>query len=106
MPKERDYKREAALESPARRRARAQRNKARRDVARQLTEKHGAAVAAKMMEGKDVDHKKPLSQGGSANSKNLRLRDASENRADKGTIFKGKHTTRPKNPKADQKKRY
>lgn len=100
MPKERDYKREALLESPKRRRDRAARNKARRDVMRKLTEKHGKAVAERMMAGKDVDHKKPLSEGGSNNPSNWRLRDATDNRSDKH-MFKGKRTTRPKNPERD-----
>ena len=98
----RDYKREAETESDERKRNRAARNRARRKIRKQLTEKHGAAVADKMMNGKDVDHKKPLSQGGSAtSSSNLRLRDPSENRSDKGTIFRGKKTTRPKDPMKD-----
>lgn len=95
----RDYTRERLNESPARKKARAERNKARAHMLRQLTEKYGAEVAKEMMNGKDVDHKKPLSQGGSNRPSNLRLRDASENRADKGTIFKGKKTTRPKDPR-------
>ena len=94
----RDYKREAKTESPERRKHRAERNKARRAFHRQLTDKYGEAVADKMMKGKDVDHKKPLSQGGSTKMSNLRLRSEHSNRADKGTIFKGKKTTRPKNP--------
>lgn len=97
----RDYAREAKLESPARRKARAERNKARRDMMRQLTEKHGKAVAERMMANVDVDHKKPLSQGGSNKASNLRLRNRHENRADKGTIFKGKKTTRPKHPERE-----
>jgi hypothetical protein len=68
---------------------------------KRLSEKHGAAVAKRMMEGKDVDHKKPLAQGGSYGVGNLRLRDSKENQSDKGTIFKGKKTTRPKNPLRD-----
>lgn len=98
MPQERDYKRESATESPQRRKARAARNKARRDMFKQLSAKHGTAVAREMMAKKDVDHVKPLSQGGSNKLSNLRLRDPSKNRADKGTIFRGKKTTRPKNP--------
>lgn len=98
MPKPRDYKREALLESPERKRFRRERNKARRRLLRQLTEKHGKEIAEKMLEGKDVDHKTPLSQGGSNKTSNLRIRNASKNRADKGTIFAGKKTTRPKNP--------
>lgn len=98
MPQERNYAREAALESPERRRLRAERKRARRDVERRLTQKYGAAVAARMMAGKDVDHKRPLSQGGGSSAGNLRLRDPHANRADKGTIFKGRKTTRPKHP--------
>ncbi len=101
MAYQRDYTRERLNESPERKRARAARNKARRDKLRQLTEKHGAAKAAQMMKGKDVDHKKPLSQGGSNRLSNLRLRDPKENQSDKGTIFKGRRTTRPKNPRKD-----
>lgn len=98
----RDYKREAATESDERKRNRAARNRARRKVRNQLTEKYGAAQADRMMQGKDVDHKKPLSQGGAKTSdSNLRLRSEHANRADKGTIFKGKKTTRPKNPLKD-----
>lgn len=97
----RDYKREAATESPKRKKQRAERNRARRAMLRQLTDKHGAAVAKRMMEGKDVDHKKPLAQGGTSKMSNLRLRSQKANRSDKGTIFKGKRTTRPKNPLKD-----
>lgn len=97
--KERDYVRERLNESPERKRFRRERQKARRAVTRQLTEKHGAAVADKMMSGRDVDHKKPLSQGGSNRPSNWRLRDDNANRADKGTIFRGKKTTRPKDPR-------
>ena len=95
----RDYVQERLNESPQRKKARAMRNKARRDMLRQLTEKHGAAIADKMMSGRDVDHKKPLSQGGSNRPSNWRLRDDNANRADKGTIFRGKKTTRPKSPR-------
>lgn len=98
MAKPRDYAREAALESPQRRRARAERKRARRAKMAELTARYGAAKAADMMQGMDVDHKKPLAQGGGGSLKNLRLRDPHENRADKGTIFKGKKTTRPKHP--------
>ena len=49
--------------------------------------------------GKDVDHKKPLALGGSSSKSNLRLRSQHANRSDKSTIFKGKKTTRPKNPR-------
>lgn len=95
----RDYTRERLNESPARKKARAARNKARRMMFNKLKARHGEAVARRMMDGKDVDHRTPLSQGGKNGMSNLRLRNASENRADKGTIFKGRRTTRPKNPR-------
>lgn len=102
MPsKPRDYAREAATESPERRRARALRKKARRMMLRQLTEKHGKAVAERMLDGKDVDHKKALGNGGSNSVTNLRLRDPHANRADKRGLFTGKKTTRPRNPLKD-----
>ena len=102
----RDYVRERLNESPARREARNERHRARRLMLKKLTAKYGAAVAARMMEGKDVDHKKPAAQGGKTTLSNLRLRDEHENRADKGTIFKGKRTTRPKDPRAQKQKHY
>jgi hypothetical protein len=37
----------------------------------------------KALKGKDVDHKKALSSGGSGARSNLRIRSASSNRADK-----------------------
>lgn len=69
-------------------------------MVKNLTEKYGATQASHMMAGKDVDHKKSLAEGGSNNPANLRLRDAHNNRADKH-MFKGKRTTRPKNPERD-----
>jgi hypothetical protein len=97
----RDYKREQATESPARKAGRAARNRARRAVFNRLAEKYGKTKAKQMMQGKDVDHIKPVAQGGSNAASNLRLRDRKENQSDKGTIFKGKKTTRPKNPEKD-----
>ena len=96
--KPRDYKREAQTESPERRRHRAERKKARRMVEKQLTAKYGAAQAHKMLMNRDVDHIKPLSQGGKNVASNLRIRSEHENRSDKGTIFVGRKTTRPKHP--------
>lgn len=101
MPQARDYTRERLNESPQRKKARAARNRARAAYRAKLVAKYGEAVADRMMKDKDVDHKKPLSQGGSNDASNTRLRDPSANRADKGTIFKGKKTTRPKNPRKD-----
>jgi hypothetical protein len=94
----RDYKRERATESDHRRQARSNRNKARRIMLAHLTKKHGAEQARRMMAGKDVDHITPDAQGGATTIGNLRLRDPHANRSDKGTIFKGKKTTRPKDP--------
>lgn len=61
----RDYKKEYANESPERRKARAKRNKARRQLMREGKVKVG--------DGKVVDHKKPLSKGGSTSRSNLRV---------------------------------
>lgn len=97
--KSRDYRKEALNESPARKLARKKRMKARYQIEKELTEKYGATKAAELLRGRDVDHRKPLSQGGSNSRSNLRLRDRKENQSDKGTIFKGKKTTRPKNPR-------
>jgi len=69
----RNYKQEYATESEARRRHRAERNKARR-----MAEAFYGAAAIR---GKDVDHKKPLDQGGSNKLSNLRPRDPSANRS-------------------------
>lgn len=51
------------------------RNKARREAIR----KHGKSA----LKGKDVDHIKPLSQGGSNNKSNTRIISSSKNRARK-----------------------
>ena len=52
---------------------RAQRNKARR-----MLEREGVVHKG---DGKDVDHKKPLSKGGTTTRSNLRVKDASANRS-------------------------
>jgi 5-methylcytosine-specific restriction endonuclease McrA len=95
MATKRDYKREERLQGEDRKAARRARNRARYAVLKKLTAKYGATKAKQMMEGKDVDHKKPLSQGGSNSISNLRLRDDNDNRKDK-KMFTGKRTTRPK----------
>ena len=46
------------------------------------------------VKGKDVDHVKPLDEGGTNAPSNLRLRDPHENRADKSGM-KGGHATHP-----------
>lgn len=86
-------------ESPQRKKARTERNRARASMLRQLTSRHGSVKAKAMMKGKDVDHIKPLALGGKGSLSNLRLRNKHANRADKSTIFRGKKTTRPKNPR-------
>jgi len=72
----RDYKKELASEKPARVKARAKRNKARRQLMKEGKVKKG--------DGKHVDHKKPLRKGGSTARKNLRVRSASKNSSENG----------------------
>jgi hypothetical protein len=67
----RDYKQEAATESDARRKARAQRNKARRQL-----EKEGKVHK---FDNRQVDHIKPLGMGGSNKRSNLRVRSQAAN---------------------------
>lgn len=73
MPRKvRDYKAEQKYDSkPAVKKRRALRNKARRQLEREGLVKKG--------DGKHVDHKKPLSKGGSASRGNLRVRSAKAN---------------------------
>ena len=76
MPRKiRDYKDEYAKyhSKPEQKKNRAARNAARRTVA---ANKGKAAIA-----GKDVDHKKPLSKGGSNKTSNLRVQSKSANRS-------------------------
>lgn len=67
----RDYKQEARTESPERKKQRAERNAARRQL-----EKEGKVHKG---DGKQVDHKKPLSKGGSNSRSNLRVRSQKSN---------------------------
>lgn len=98
----RNYVEERLNESKERKENRAARNRARRKVFNALKERHGEAKALLMIRGKDIDHIKPLSQGGSkTDMSNLRIRNRKENQSDKGTIFRGKKTTRPANPRKD-----
>lgn len=71
----RDYKRENAKYNsrPEVVKKREERNSARRQLTREGLVHKG--------DGKDVDHKKPLSTGGSTNRRNLRVVPASENRS-------------------------
>ena len=76
-------KRERAYDgSPARKKARAARNKARRQAERDGKVRKG--------DGKDVDHKKPLSKGGSTKKSNTRVRNAKSNRSAGGKMNKGR----------------
>lgn len=68
----RDYKREAAIESPQRKKQRVARNTARR-----VYERSYGAIPS----GFDVDHKNPLSEGGSTSKSNLRVLKARTNRS-------------------------
>lgn len=81
----RDYKQEAATESPERKRQRVLRVRARRAFEEAL----GHPIPA----GMDVNHIKPLSKGG-GNKKNLDLRPASKNRS------------YPRNPDGSMKRLY
>lgn len=72
--KPRPYAKEQAYDgSPEVKKKRAQRNKARRLMEREGIVKKG--------DGKDVDHKKALSNGGTTTKSNLRAVPASENRS-------------------------
>ena len=66
----RDYKAEAARETPARQQARRDRMNARNAYERE----HGDLPT-----GKHVDHIKPISQGGSSDPKNLRVISKAKN---------------------------
>lgn len=69
----RDYMQEALSESPQRRKQRTERHKARRMYEQRL----GHEIPA----GYDVDHRQPLSKGGSNDSSNLGLQKSSSNRS-------------------------
>ncbi len=71
----RDYKKEYENyhSKPKQKKNRALRNNARRRL-----ENEGKVYKG---DGKDVDHKKPLSKGGSNQSNNLRVRSKSANRS-------------------------
>jgi len=69
----RNYVQERKTESKARKEARVKRNQARQEMI-----KRGKAAVG---DGKDVDHKKALSKGGSNNLSNLRVLSPSKNRS-------------------------
>lgn len=53
-------------------------DRAKRNGARRMLEREGKVSKG---DGKDVDHKKPLSKGGSASRSNLRVTSKSSNRS-------------------------
>ena len=53
-------------------------NRAKRNAARNKLEKSGSVNKG---DGKDVDHKTPLSKGGKTTKSNLRVKTASDNRS-------------------------
>jgi hypothetical protein len=70
----RDYKKQQAYDGkPSVVKDRAKRNAARREL-----EKEGKVSKG---DGKDVDHKKPLSKGGGNGRSNLRVRSSSANKS-------------------------
>jgi hypothetical protein len=77
-----EYKRDYKMEyrnyhgKPKQRKERAARTKAREQLIKKGRVKKG--------DGKDIDHKVPLRNGGSKGLNNLRVRDRSENRSDNG----------------------
>lgn len=76
--RKRDYKKEYAQyhSKPEQKQNRAMRNTARRRAE--------SAGKVSKGDGKDIDHKKPLRNGGSNSASNLRVRSQSANRADNG----------------------
>jgi hypothetical protein len=82
MPTKRDYKKEYREyhAKPEQIKNRAARNQARAE----MTKKVGASA----IRGKDVDHKVPLSRGGSTRTSNLRVRSVHANRGDKSMMRK------------------
>lgn len=70
----RDYKKEASYDSkPKVKKRRAKRNAARKQLMKEGLVKKG--------DGKDVNHKVPLSKGGSTKRSNLNVQKASKNRS-------------------------
>ena len=104
-PEDRDYKKEYERyhSKPEQRKRRSQRNKARRKMAKKGKVKKG--------DGKEVDHRIPLSKGGSNHESNLsvKTRKANRKKADggkrKGKSRKKKHYKNKYNPKTPSQKR-
>lgn len=75
---ERDYRKERLAESPQRRKDRAKRNKARRELMREGKVKKG--------DGKVVNHKKPLSKGGGTSRSNLSVQSKRKSNSEGGKL--------------------
>lgn len=76
--KPRSKKQRAYNARPEQKKARAARNKARRQALKKGIVKKG--------DGKDIDHKKPLTNGGSNSKKNQRVLSVKKNRSKGGRI--------------------
>lgn len=76
--RKRDYQAEYAAESPERRKKRAIRNNARREAMREGKVKKG--------DGKVVNHKKPLSKGGSNAKSNREIQSRKESDREGGKL--------------------
>ncbi len=85
MPKKGQFKKNASKRSKQQRKynssAKQKKNRAARNKARAEAIKDGRVSKG---DGKDVDHKKKLKDGGSNEKSNTRVRSASSNRADNG----------------------
>ena len=81
----RDYKKEYAQYhgKPEQIKQRAERVKAQRLVDKTGKDANGNGKANKR-EGKDIDHKKPLRNGGKTTKSNLRIRSIKANRSENG----------------------
>ena len=81
----RDYKKEYAQYhgKPEQIKQRAERVKAQRLVDKTGKDANGNGKADKR-EGKDIDHKKPLRNGGKTTKNNLRIRSIKANRSENG----------------------
>jgi hypothetical protein len=78
MPAKRNYKKEYKNYHS---KDEQKKNRAKRNAARKTMEKAGKVSKG---DGKDVDHKKKLSKGGTNAKGNLRVKSKSANRADNG----------------------
>lgn len=78
----RDFKREYELQKKrGDTKGQLERQRARRLLDKKKADKNKNGKAD-VREGKDIDHKKPISKGGKSNSNNLRIRNRSKNRSD------------------------